>query len=230
MQNSTKNQTGHICPHCKTNHVETIATAPYVRGFLVAFQIGSKTIIGCTSCVKRKLFNEVGLSMLLGWLSITALIINPFLILYNLIQGFTVGPKPNEVNQKLRALGIPTNPQSINLTQVGYSLAAAMIKADGKVDPAEINIAELIGSKIFPDFDRNKFRAVVESKNLPNTQSLTALLKDLLNEEGKTVLFKYLTAIAHADGHVDANEKAMLLQVALGLGLDLQNLNQAMRA
>ena len=87
MTNSTQHQNGHTCPHCKSNKVETIAKAPYVRGFLLAYQLGSKTFIGCTSCVRKKIFKEVGLSMLLGWLSISALIINPFLIIWNLIQG-----------------------------------------------------------------------------------------------------------------------------------------------
>lgn len=230
MTTSTKKHTGHICPHCKQNHIETIATAPYVRGFLVAFQMGSKTLIGCTSCVKKKLFGEAGLSMLLGWLSITALIINPFLILWNLIQAFTIGPKTQEVKEALRSLGIPLNPQAVNLTQIGYSLAACMIKADGKVEEAEVQIAELIGMKIFPDFKSNEFRNILNSKNLPPMQSMTALLKDTINEEGKVLMFKYLSAIAQSDGHVDQSEKDLLHQFVLGIHLNVQHLDNAMQA
>ena len=229
MTNSNNNRSGHICPHCNKNHIDTIATAPYVRGLIVAFQMGSKTLIGCTPCVKKKLFGEAGLSMLLGWLSITSFIINPFLILWNLIQGATIGPKPEEVKSTLRSLGIPDSPQSVNLTHIGYSLAACMIKADGKVEEAEVKIADLIGKKIFHDFDSHRFQSILNSRNLPTTASLAALLKDILNEEGKLVIFRYLTAIAQSDGHMDDSEKEMLIQLATGMGMNVQNLSQAMK-
>lgn len=227
MANYTNNHTGHVCPHCKKNQIETIATAPYVRGFILAYQIGSKTLIGCTPCVKKKLFGEAGKSMFLGWLSITSFIINPFLITWNVIQGATIGPKTNEVNNKLKELGVPTNPQAVDITQIGYSLAACMIKADGKVEESEIKMAELIGMKIFPDFNNQKFRSILNSKNLPTIQSLTILLRDIINEEGKILIFKYLSAIAQSDGHVDNTEKTMLMELALGLGLDLQKIKTA---
>ena len=92
------------CPYCKNASLETTASAPYVRGFLVAYQIGSKAFIGCTSCVRKKVWGEAFLSMLIGWFSITALVINPFMIVYNLIRGCFIGENKKSVAKKLEQL------------------------------------------------------------------------------------------------------------------------------
>jgi len=200
-----------------------MATAPFVRGFVLAYQMGKKSFIGCVPCVRKRIFGEVGLSALLGWFSITALIINPFLIIYNFFQGLFVKEKPFQVAQKLKEFGIPENPANINVTQIGYALAAAMIRADGKVEEAEIEMAEKIGEKIFSDFDEAAFRLILKNqKELPSVNDLTTLLKDVLNEEGKVVLFQYLLAIAQSDGHVDDTEKMMLMQLAANLNIDVK--------
>ena len=39
------------CPYCEGRNIETAAKAPYVRGFVLAYQIGSKSYIGCARCV-----------------------------------------------------------------------------------------------------------------------------------------------------------------------------------
>ena len=45
----------YACPYCEESKIEAAATAPYVRGFLIAFQYGTKSFVGCTSCVRKKL-------------------------------------------------------------------------------------------------------------------------------------------------------------------------------
>ena len=75
---------GYPCPYCHQKPLETVATAPYVRGFIAAYQAGSKTFIGCVPCVRKKVLGEAALSLFIGWFSITALILNPFMIVYNL--------------------------------------------------------------------------------------------------------------------------------------------------
>jgi len=189
---------------------------------LLAYQIGHKSFIGCVACVRKKVLAEAGLSALIGWFSITALLINPFLIVYNLLQGVFLREKRNKVSQKLQELGIPENLETIDLTSIGYTLAVSMIKADGKVEEAEIEMAEKIGERIFEDFDEAKFRLLVqENKRLPATKDLAILLKDALNQEGRTIVFEYLAAIAQADGHIDTSEQHMLIELARILEISL---------
>lgn len=221
MKSTTYQQTTpHKCPYCKVGKLETMDTAHYVRGFILAYQIGKKSFIGCVPCVKKKMLGEAGLSALLGWFSITALIINPFLIIYNLIKGLLVSPKPYAVRKKLKEIGIPENMEEINVTQIGYALAVIMIKADGKVEESEIQQAEEIGENIFDDFDEAGFRMLLKKDTqYPSVADLAQLLNQVMPQEGKITVFKYLMAIAMADGNIDASEKEVLNQVARNLGI-----------
>ena len=226
MQQQNKTQTvEHKCPYCKINKLETTATAPYVRGFLLAYEMGSKTFIGCVSCVRKKTLGEAGLSILIGWFSITAFIINPFLIIYNFLQGLFMSAKPLKVKAKLRELGIPDKASAFDLNEVGYILATLMIKADGKVEEQEIAVAEAIGEKIFPEFDEARFRLIINSEQkLPTLIDIATLLNSIMDENGKKTIFQYLTAIAKADGNIDQAEKQMITQMALLMNIDLQSL------
>lgn len=211
---------GYPCPYCNNESLETTASAPYVRGFLVAYQIGSKTFIGCTSCVRKKVWGEAFLSLFIGWFSITALIINPFMILYNLIRGCFVGKNEKAVAKKLEQLGLPGSPAVIDVQSVGYALAASMILADGVVDEAELVAAEKAGDEVFGEFDEAALRMVVQhGKDLPPVEDLANMLKDSLDQDAKEKVMVYLSEIAMADGHVAPEERDMLERVGKSLGL-----------
>ena len=51
---------GYRCPYCNQRSLETVATAPYVRGFLIMMLIGSKSFIGCVPCVRSRVLGEAG--------------------------------------------------------------------------------------------------------------------------------------------------------------------------
>lgn len=95
------------CPFCEKRGLETAATAPYVRGLVLAYEIGSKTFVGCRGCVRLKMLQEAGLSALIGWFSISALFINPVLIVYNVVRAIFVSTNLEKVRLELRKLGIP---------------------------------------------------------------------------------------------------------------------------
>jgi len=215
MTPETSSTTGHKCPYCDAQNIDTVATTPYVRGFLLAYQIGSKTYLGCVSCVRKKVLGEAGLSSLIGWFSLTAVIINPILILYNLGQTAFIGPKVDKVKRQLKEMGIPEEASNVDIVSIGYSLAACMIAADGKIEAEELAIAEQIGAKIFDDFNTNDFRMIVKNhKQLPEISDLASLLKKTLTDDAKALVYDYLHAIANADGDFAKEEKVMLDQVA----------------
>jgi uncharacterized tellurite resistance protein B-like protein len=183
--------------------------------------IGSKSFIGCVPCVRSRVLGEVGWSMLLGWFSPKSLIINPFFILYNFFRGLLVGQNPTAVAKKLRELGLPDKPNFVNMEVVGVALAAAMIMADGEVDPAELAAAERAGDEVFEGFDEAALRLILQnSKDIPAAEDLAGMLRDVLDNDGKTKVMVFLSEIAIADGSVSPEERALLERIANGLGVE----------
>jgi len=216
---STDSQ-GYPCPYCHQKQLETVATAPYVRGFIAAYQIGSKTFIGCVPCVRKKVLGEAALSLFIGWFSITALILNPIFILYNVIRGLLTGRNDTAVKGKLRELGLPDEPKIVDVNAVSYALAASMIMADGSVDESELQAAEKAGDEVFGNFDEAALRMIVESgKKLPPVQDLAGMLRDVLDAKQKGKVLEYLMQIAMANGSISNEERQVIIKVAEGLGV-----------
>lgn len=186
----------------------------------MAYQIGTKSFIGCTGCVKKKVRGEAGISLLLGWFSLVAFVLNPFMILYNFIRSFFISPNPAAVAGKLQELGLPDNPNIINIQAVGFALAAAMILADGVVEESELLAAEKAGDEVFGEFDEAALRMIVQhGKGIPPVEDLAAMLTDVLDNEAKEKVMVFLAEIAMADGHVAPEERMVLEKVGAGLGV-----------
>lgn len=103
----TSNSTGYACPHCGTREMTCQITVPFIRGFLLAYQTGSKRFLGCVRCVRVQILKEAGLSALVGWFSITAVIVNPAFILYGLSRAILLWENPEKVRKTLREAGLP---------------------------------------------------------------------------------------------------------------------------
>jgi Zn-dependent protease with chaperone function/tellurite resistance protein len=104
-----------------------------------------------------------------------------------------------------------------------YALAAAMVGADGRVAPEEIAIAEGIGSRLLEDFDSVEFREVCNNLHeVPDVQALSELLANVLEDEHKSLILRYLNAIAGADGEVSPEERSLLERISATLGVSLE--------
>ncbi len=208
------------CPYCRDNYLETTAKLPYVRGFLLAYQHGHKQLVGCRSCVRTELLKETGKSALIGWFSPTALVLNPLFILYGIGRSLFVRTNLEAVRKVLKEAGIQEPSEPPNLLQIAYGLAASMIAADKKVLPEEIAVAAQIGAHILENFDEAEFRKTVDShKSLPEPAELAGILREVLTDDGKVLMYRYLLAIAQADEEVSKEEQALLAVVAHKLGL-----------
>jgi uncharacterized tellurite resistance protein B-like protein len=213
----------YTCPYCNQRPLEAVASAPYVRGLIVVMLFGTKSFIGCVPCVRSRMLGEAGWSMLLGWFSPKSLIINPFLIVYNVFRGALVGANPAGVGKKLRELGLPEKPSFVNVQAVGVALAASMILADGEVTEEEIATAEKAGDGVFDGFDEAGLRMILQhGKDLPPAEDLAAMLRNVLDNDGKTKVMVFLSEIAMADGNVSQEEREMLQRIAGALGVQAQ--------
>jgi Zn-dependent protease with chaperone function/uncharacterized tellurite resistance protein B-like protein len=125
---------------------------------------------------------------------------------------------------KLRvALGqvvVPENVEQNQLLNIIYLMTAAIVGADGKVDPQEIVVAETIGQKLVSDFDPVDFREACNSDSLPNFADLIDLLKDVLDQDAKESIYRFLNEVAKADGEVSGEEQKLLDELARGFDID----------
>ena len=204
------------CPRCQAAEADTVTSAPYIRGFVLAYTFGTKRFVGCNSCVKKQLAGEVGLSLVAGWFSITSLLVNPMCILWNSMRLPFIKSDPAKVDALLTELGIST--QNVDLAKVAASLAAAMVAADGKVETEEVDTAIEVGSQLVEGFTPELFIETLENVHqLPSPGILASLLADLLDEPGKVAVLRYLLAIAAADGHIDESEIEILPATATSI-------------
>ena len=114
---------------------------------------------------------------------------------------------------------VPEEAKQDQFLNVIYLMAAAMVSADGKLDPEEIIVAETIGQKLIREFDSVDFREACKLNDLPNFADLVDLLKDILEQEMKDFLYRYLEEIAKADGAVSPEEQELLKQLSVGFGV-----------
>ncbi|MCA9421694.1 MAG: M48 family metalloprotease [Nitrospira sp.] len=118
-------------------------------------------------------------------------------------------PKESERNQLVY--------ESVHAT---YSLAAALISANGRIDPAEIRVAEAIGATLFKDFDSVEFRKFCHAPTqISDAVQFSKILGQTLKDEDKEAFIKYLRAISEADGHVSEDEELLLQKISTGLGM-----------
>ncbi len=209
----------HSCPHCERRPMETVATLPCTRGYLLDPGLGIKTIAGCVPCVRRALLAETGRSGLIGWFSLPGLVANPVFIAYGLARCLLLTRKPERVRALMRTAGV-SGPDTPTALEAAYRLAASMIAADARIEPAEIAAACEIGQTLFEGFQPGEFRGVVANhRTLPEPAELALLLKTLVDRQGREEIYRYLIAIATADGEMAGEEQALLALVAENLGL-----------
>lgn len=126
------------------------------------------------------------------------------------------------------ALGLVTEPDEEanedddSFLRAIYSLAAAMVGADGKIEQDEIQVAESIGQRLIADFDPVDFRALVNNLDqIPDFRELISAMKDMLNDNWKKTIYEYLKEIAYADNELAEEEKQLLVFVRESWGLEV---------
>lgn len=93
-----------------------------------------------------------------------------------------------------------------------YSLAAAMVGADGKILQSEVEVSETIGANMFSEFDPVEFRSCCNNlSDLPAFTDVIDILAPALKAEQKDAIYGYLKEIALADGELADDEKELLL-------------------
>lgn len=219
-----------VCPYCEVKPVEVGTKMYFVRGYGVAHQTGYRVLLGSASCVASELRKEAGRNLLYGWFSPMALVISLGLIPWNFFRSFALKPDRASVDRALLQLGVPDARALERLDDVIYALAAGMVRADGRVDEAELAAIEQVGPRIVPDFDMRRFTQKLErtGSQIP-VENLVNSVAPFLDDAGKATVLRALVYVAYADGDCDAAEEKLLQRVRRSLRVDKASL-RAMKA
>lgn len=111
--------------------------------------------------------------------------------------------------------------QKVLSDQAMYSLAVAIIKADGKIEPEELVVGEAIGKKLFDGFNSNKFRQMCNGSEIKvNVKRVAKDVGKILTDDGKKMMLTFLYQICMADGELHAKERKVLGTVAAVWGIE----------
>ena len=95
-----------------------------------------------------------------------------------------------------------------------YALSAALISVDGRVSLEEIAVAEEVGARLVPGFDRIEFRECCsEPDELPDFRRSVDNLSIEFDADKRRAVYDYLKGIAMADGELPESERELLLYV-----------------
>ncbi len=126
-----------------------------------------------------------------------------------------------EKAHKKDGIGEVVKQREAGFLNIVYGLAAAMVVADGRIEQAEIDMAEKLGHRLIPNFDDAEFIKVVKGhKKLPRFNDMVDTVAPLLPGEVKIEIYDYLYAIASADGKLSPDEKHYIHHVQMKFELD----------
>jgi tellurite resistance protein/uncharacterized membrane protein YhdT len=219
------------CPYCRQRSIETVATAHYVRGFVLAYQIGWKKFPACVGCARAQLLKEAGLSALIGWFSITCIFLNPLFIGFLILKTPFVGKNTEAIDKLFQESGIPRPGQGVDVLKTLYGLAAKMIAADGKIDQREVTVAAEQGQRLTQDFVYGGLQEAVDNhKSLPETRTYAEILGQALSNDHKIFVLRYLYMIAMADGELERREERLLREMKDLMGVENFNIEELLSA
>jgi len=92
-----------------------------------------------------------------------------------------------------------------------YYLVGSMIASDGKIQQSEVSTAENIGIDMFSEFDTIELRALFDHLDeVPKFTDTIQILDEILTISQKEIIYKYLFAVAEADGFLHKEEQTLL--------------------
>lgn len=138
-------------------------------------------------------------------------------------SGKTVFEKVEKDHQNDR-VGQIVKQREDGFLSIVYGLAAAMIVADGRIEQAEIDMAETLGKRLIPNFDHDAFIKIIRGhKSLPRFNDMVDTVAPLLPMEAKLEIFDYLQAIATADGQMSPDERHYIHHAQMRFEIDKLN-------
>ncbi len=164
---------------------------------------------------------EIPLEIVIGLVIITGGIYLVFVIIESISENtHESGQKKHSKTEQERHFKDAQEKYLKNIEDSIYALAAAMVRADGKIENEELIVAETIGKQFFDSFNPDHFRAIVNEKHLiKNPTKVAQEIGTKLPIEWKKNVLLYLQQIALADGEIHNLERRLLKTIAHQWGM-----------
>jgi hypothetical protein len=202
--------------------VEACAKIPFVRGIVIWVRFGDKVVLGCVGCTRLEAYRQTGLSLLIGWFSPIAMIINPFMVAYGLVRGLFIQRNIPAARAALTNLGYPTGVAE-DTPRACYALAVSLFSGVGQKEGAPndnrevtMNIGQYlsaeqmarvseIGTRIVPGFDSTEFETYVTlAYGLEDPALLVNEMWRVIDMEKRLVISAFLSEVAATSEIPDA--------------------------
>lgn len=224
------------CPHCGERPIEQAAKAYGVTGFLIAYRLKRRTHVGCGRCTRRKCWGSAAKTAVTGWWSISCIIINPFLIVWDLLRGLVNRGPTEGLVSLLEESGVAvsflpdaaaydpdTHVDDELLVNGLVKLGCAVMLADEDAGDAEAAVIrdELAG--LAPERSAAELEELIEetAQTNPQPEDVADALGNVLTLEGQNAAVGLATRVAAADGDIDEREVSMIEDLAGALGMDV---------
>lgn len=114
-------------------------------------------------------------------------------------------------------INIPTEGNKNYVATTLAAFGAHMVISDGKIEPEEIEEAELMGASLSEDFDHIEFREFCHHpETLPSIDDLLEVCSEM-SKDAKEIIFNFLEKIANSDNDISVEEQELLAKVKLSL-------------
>jgi hypothetical protein len=201
------------CSYCEKRVVAAVARIPFVRGTLLWVRFGDKLFLGCVGCVRGQIFQQAGISMLIGWFSPTAVLMNPIMILYSILCALLVGMNKKKAREFLADHGFPIKAPG-DVQRSSYALAMETLvgeapetndrahwswvdaRATGKLlSVQDVNAIEVVARETLLEFDAQEFERYVMSDRLGDPKHIVTAMRRILTPDELVRAQRFLARI-----------------------------------
>lgn len=224
------------CPHCGERPIEEATRAYRLTGVVLVYRWRSVRVVGCHACVASRLRRSALSTAVTGWWSITTVLVNPFVVAWNVGRSFYNRGPTDALATALTESGLPRDwltdraafdPDAHGgdelLVDALIQVGCRVMLADGTASRAE---AETIRDTIvaaFPEYSESEIESRIETAAQTDEPLAVVVrgLSSLLPLEGREAVLTLAAQVAAADGDLDDDERRQFQTLADELDVDL---------
>ncbi|WP_164471707.1 tellurite resistance TerB family protein [Halosimplex salinum] len=223
------------CPYCGTRPIEETADATVVTGYLLAYKIESERHLACHACLRDQLWGSAKRTALTGWFSITCILMNPFVIAYDLGRGLLNRGPTTALVGALEDAGVeysfledtsafdPSGHADDELVLQGLvAVGSAVMLADGSPTPEEAEVVRDAALESVDGYTADEVEAAIERSAAESTDPATVAeaLAGALPPTEQARALSLADAVARADGETTRKEQATIRKIGGALDVD----------